>query len=568
MCNHTIFLRITRIRVVKLFVIILLASSCSVVIVNSKRKTPEKPNEYPTFTLADTLRGQIGPYRQVYNVTFYDIDIDVDIEEEYISGYVDIYFEALADFDTIQIDLYDNLGVNKVMFGVDSLTISRVYNAVFIAFNRTVKKGETGVVSVYYEGSPVKSMRPPWEGGFVWEEDDNKKPWIGVACELDGASLWWPLKDHLYDEPDSLQLSVTIPEGLYCVSNGKLIERRKEAEKETFIWKTSSSINTYNVTLYVGDYKYFTLPHVSNDTVYNLDFYVLPYNLEKAQEHFKQINDIITFFEDVYGEYPWWKDGYKLVESPYAGMEHQTAIAYGSDYKSHYKYGFDYILLHETAHEWWGNSVSVSDYAEIWIHEGFATYSEALYVEHTVGYDDYLSYLNYYSRLVKNAQPVIGPFDVNYWSKKDTDAYTKGALLLHSLRNLIDNDEMFFDIVKTFYTQYKYSIVTTDNFIDLVHAKTGENYDWFFQQYLYSRVCPQLEWNYVLDEQTSKYEIKYRWANVGNEFQMPVVLKSGEEIMVIYPNDELQTASFNAGVSSVNVNTNNSYISLKRNEKL
>jgi len=276
-----------------------------------------------------------------------------------------------------------------------------ILNLTLVDLVGRIRKNEMARITVFYEGQPQKAARPPWDGGFVWKKDKDGNPWIGVACELDGASLWWPVKDHLSDEPDSLQINVTIPEGFFCVSNGKLQQRIKENGRETFVWKTLYPINTYNATIYIGNFKHFTLPYKKQDSILNLDFYVLTYNLDKAKSHFQQASEIIRFYEMRFGDYPWWNEGYKLVESPYKGMENQTAIAYGNDYKNWIGKNFDYIILHETAHEWWGNSVSASDYAEIWLHEGFATYSEALYVEHTEGYNAYLKYLNFYSLLIR-----------------------------------------------------------------------------------------------------------------------------------------------------------------------
>ncbi|MBN2762176.1 MAG: M1 family metallopeptidase, partial [Bacteroidales bacterium] len=419
----------------------------------------------------------------------------------------------------------------------------------------------------HYEGQPVIATKPPWEGGFVWKKDKDKKPWIGVACELAGASLWWPLKDHISDEPDSVQLTVSTPQGLFCVSNGILSDHISEDNREIFTWKTRYPINTYNVTLYIGNYRHFQLPYLKDDTVYQLDFYVLPYNLEKAQTHFQQVIDIIRFYESAFGEYPWWDEGYKLVESPYEGMEHQTAIAYGNRYKNRFGSSFDYIILHETAHEWWGNSVSAGDYAEIWLHEGFATYSEALYVEHTEGHKAYLDYLSLYSIFIKNKRPMIGPFDVNYWDYKDTDVYMKGALTLHTLRNIINNDSVFFDIIKTFYSRYKYSIVTSRDFISLVNKKTNDDLNWFFDQYLYSRICPQMEWNYVYDKLHDCYEFSYRWNNTSSDLNIPVSIRSGGIEYTLYPTLKTQTLKISTG-NDIAMNIENSYISLKKNKKL
>ena len=568
---------------------IFIFTSCSINGLNIDRKTPEKPFKYPVFTQADTLYGSLSKYRKAFDVTYYDINIDVDIKKRVIKGFVDIYFNAVNDIDTLQLDLYENLAISAITYNADTLKFQRKYKEVFIAFAQKIKKGEKAKISVFYYGKPIKAKRPPWEGGFVWKRDKDKNPWIGVACEKAGASLWWPLKDHLTDEPDSLKMSVTIPKGLFCVSNGRLTSRKTEGERETFTWKTSYPINTYNATLYIGNFKHFTIPYKSKFSSFDMDFYVLPYNLEKAKTHFAQAVDIIHFYENTFGEYPWARDGYKLVEGPFEGMEHQTAIAYGNGYKNVPYYNFDYIILHESAHEWWGNSVSAGDYSEIWLHEGFATYSEALYVEHIKGYAAYIYYLNYYSLLIKNIKPVIGPSDVSYWEYKDTDVYFKGALMLHTLRNTIDNDSVFFDIIKTFYKRNKYSITTTKNFIDLVNEKTKQDMGWFFNLYLYNRICPQLEYNYytttipkydkmeqnenvnVSDNEKNNNEeqhlFSFKWNNVKDDFKLPINIKTKDGVIKIHPTSQLQTIIIKSG-GPLQFNTNLSYISWKNNKEL
>jgi aminopeptidase N len=549
-------------------VILFLFSACSIIGYNSSRKTPAREGKYPKFTKADTLRGSYGTYRKNNDVYYYSLDLVIDIEQKSLSGKVDMYFTALDNIDTIQIDLYDNMNINEITYKNTTLEYYRNFNAVFVKLNQTIKNGEQFKITVDYSGTPQKAKRPPWEGGFVWKRDKNKNPWISVSCELDGASLWWPVKDHLFDEPDSLSFSMTIPDGLFCVSNGRLREKAFVDGKQKFTWHTSYSINTYNVSFYIGDFQHFTLPYYAADTTYLLDFYVLPYNLEKAKTHFGQAVTTIRTFEEAFGEYPWWRDGYKLVESPFQGMEHQTAIAYGDEFKnSAYLYDFDYIIIHETAHEWWGNSVSASDYAEIWLHEGFATYSEAVFVEQNWGYPEYLEYIEFETRLVRNKRPLIGPFDVNYWKYKDGDPYTKGAALLHTLRNAIGDYELFYDILREYYSRNKYSITTSGDFISLVNEMTGENYQWFFDVYLYSRISPQLEWSYIKNKKNNTWEFKYKWANVGKDFKLPIEIMANEELIDLYPTDTVQTLILYDG-GSIFINPRYSYFSILENIKL
>lgn len=557
-------------KTVKLFFIstlVLIMGSCSVIGLNMSNKTPKRAHKFPTFTEKDSLQGFLSSYRSCYDVTFYDIHLDINIEKKSIAGFVDISFDAVEKIDTLQIDLHQNFKIEGIVLGRDTLSYYRKHKAVFVVLKSTLPKGDKGVLRVHYAGKPMIAKRPPWEGGFVWKKDGDKNPWVGVACQGLGASTWLPVKDHLSDEPDSVQMSFTIPEGLFCVSNGRLVEHSNVDGKEKFVWKTSYSINTYNITFYIGNFFHFNLPYENKGATHLLDFYVLAYNVDVAKFHFRQVGDVLKFYENTIGPYPWWKDGYKIVESPYLGMEHQTAIAYGSSYRNDFS-DVDYIILHETGHEWWGNCLSVGDVADIWLHEGITTYCDALYSEQTKGYDRYLLMMKYqYALTVKNKKPVVGPFGVNYWPKNDSDPYVKGALILHTLRNTINDDQLFFDILRTFYARYQYSIVTSQNFIDIVNEKTKKDFQWFFDQYLYNRVCPELEWNSEYNEQTNELTIKYRWTNVGKSFKLPIEITTGNGKRIINPSDEVQTIKVRYS-ATLNFNQNFSYIAIKNNKKL
>ena len=296
--------------------------------------------------------------------------------------------------------------------------------------------------------------------------------------------------------------------------------------------------------------------------MFNLTFYVLPEHLNVAKSHFNQTKSMMAFYENTFGDYDWFNDGYKLVESPYAGMEHQTAIAYGQKYKNNYN-GFDYIILHETAHEWWGNSVSVSDFADIWLHEGFATYSEALYVEHTKDHLAYLQYLYFYSITIKNKLPMVGPKDVKYWNYKDGDPYTKGALTLHSLRSTIDNDSVFFDIIKSFHTENIKGIVNSDTFIELVNIKTGQNYDWFFYQFLYNRKPPKFVYSLVYSAEKKAVLLYYKWVDVGIDFRMPIDTYFGDQLTRVFPTTSIKEIALPDNVDAFKVDKLNFYFTFE-----
>lgn len=523
-------------KVLSLLAISFLIGGCSLIGLNIKHKTPRKASVYPVFTEKDTLRGSITPYRKNNDITFYHINLDVDIEQKSLKGNVEIRFNALEDLDTIQLDLYSNMVIDSILMNMQQLKYKRKFNAVLVGMHHTIMRGLGYTIIVYYHGKPQVARRPPWEGGFVWKEDKNKKPFIGVACEEMGASVWWPVKDHIYDESDSVKMSVTIPKGLFCVSNGSLKSQVEHGNRTTFNWETPYPVNTYDITINIADYRHFSIPYPTNPLL-KLDFYVLPDHVEEAKLLFQNAVGVLEAYEYYFGEYPWIKDNYKLVESPFAGMEHQTAIAYGSNFKNNRIN--NYLIIHETGHEWWGNSVTAPDYAEVWLQEGFTTYAEALYAERTNGYDAYLSLLQLYSYFIKNKQPVVGPHDVNYWNYKDGDVYMKGALTLFSLRNSINDDKLFFDIIRTFYQTHKYSTAHTSEFINLVNEKTGQDYSAFFQQYLYRRECPNLEYS-SYETGKNEYCFAYKLSNTIPGFRMPIQVSVDGKITKLTASDSTQ----------------------------
>lgn len=526
-----------------LFIATILLQSCAMFVFNPKAKCG-RAGKYPKFSKEDTLRGKNTTERSCYDVQYYELTFEPGPETKRVKGNSAIHFLVTKPSKIIQIDLAPELKIERITERGNELVYNRVHRAVYITFDHELKPGEKRIVEVSYSGKPHIAKRPPWEGGLVWKKDKNKKPWLGVACEDDGGSIWWPLKDQILDEPDSVGVNVVTPKGLTGVSNGRLIGRELKGEKEVFKWRTSYPVNTYNITFYIGDFEKITLPYTREDSTYELEFYVLPYSKEKAKKHFEQTIGMLHFFEKAFGEYPWWKDGYKLVESPYEGMEHQTAIAYGNGYNNNLPYNFDYIILHESAHEWWGNSLTAPDMAELWLHEGFATYSEAMYVEEVFGYESYLRYLLMYRLSIKNKRPIIGPYDVYYSNYKDGDIYTKGAWFLHSLRFAVQHDSLFRDILKTFAVQYRQQTVSTADFIKLVNDKTGKDFTWIFNQYLYQRQPPKLVYSYK--QNWDDVTLNYRWENVVEGFDLPVKIKIDNRLETIYPTKETQIYKFKA----------------------
>jgi len=496
-----------------------------------------------TFTEADTLRGMLRPERTCYDVTFYELDIDIDPDKQYIEGHVDIHYRVMADFETLQIDLYDNMQIDKIEFEGQKLDYRRKYNAVFVDFPRQAA-GAGGQFRVYYQGRPVEAENPPWDGGFVWRTDDQGKPWIGVACEGDGASLWWPNKDHLSDEPDSMAIRVSVPRGLTCVANGRLRGLQDLGERVRYDWFVSYPINNYNATVNIADYAHWQEHYVATDgDTLDLDYYVLSSNKEKAQKHFQQVSPVLTCFEGFFGKYPFWEDGYALVETPYLGMEHQGAIAYGNQYKRGYLGGmiprdmdWDYIIVHETGHEYFGNSVSCGDLAEMWIHESFTTYMEALYVECAYSYQDAVRYLESQRMYIYNREPILGPFDVNWEDWEGSDHYYKGAWILHTLRHTLSDDDQWWRLLRGFYKQQAISITTTQDFVRYVSQFTGVDYTTFFKQYLEYPDLPVFE--YSLKEKGDKLILRCRWDSPVEAFAMPLRVGKPGVYTVISPTSE------------------------------
>ena len=533
-------------KIITLFSISVFLSSCFLFSFHREVHNPRFKGRYPHFSKSLKMRGAHSRYRDCYDVKFNQLNIMLDPLKKYVSGKVAITGTAVFDFDTLQVDLFPELKVNAVTYESKAIKHYRKHGAIMIVMPKKIKSSENFTVEVNYEGVAHEAKKPPWDGGLVWKKDIKQNDWCGVACETQGASLWYPCKDDNSDEADSTAINLTVPSDLFCVSNGRLrtIDSVSSNTQRTYKWFVSYPINSYNVTFYLG--KYVLIHDVYNSNIsgknLDLDHYVLPWNFEKAKKHFQQVKDHISFYEKTFGEYPWYRDGFKLVESPYAGMEHQSAIAYGNGYTNDYGI-FDYIILHETAHEWWGNSLSAADLAHVWLHEGFATYSEALYVEYKEGKNAYLDYVFFQRTSILNKRPVVGPMNRKYFSYKDGDVYVKGSWILHTLRTIIADDTLFFDILKTFRTENNMKQITSQSLVDLVNKKTGKNYDWFFSQYLYKRKAPFIEYY------GENGKIYFRWKCTNDDFKMPVevICGNGKRIM-ISPTTKVQSVVLPDGV--------------------
>lgn len=486
-----------------------------------------------TFTRQDTLRGSITEERKWWDLTYYHLDITVNPDDSTIYGSNTIGYTVLEQNQVMQIDLQPPLELSRAIQNGEELTIEHAGNAHFIHLNTKQKKGSHNEVKLFYGGYPHIARRPPWGGGITWDFDDNKNPFVVSTCQGIGASIWWPCKDHLYDEPDSMLISVTVPGSLMDVSNGRL--RKVEFNNDntrTYHWFVSNPINNYGVNINVGDYVHFPGQYNGEKGVLDCDYYVLPYNLEKAKEQFKQAALMLEAFEYWFGPYPFYEDGYKLVEVPYPGMEHQSCVTYGNGYKNGYGgvdqsrsgWGmkFDFIIIHESGHEWFANSITYRDIADMWIHESFTNYSENLYVEYHFGKEAGTEYVLGTRMGIRNDRPIIGLYDVNY--SGSGDMYPKGGNMLHTLRQIVNDDLKWRSILRGINEEFYHQTVTTQQVENYLSIQTGIDLSKFFDQYLRDVRIPVFEYS------IKENELFYRWNNCVGGFDMPVkVTISGTE---------------------------------------
>ncbi|PHK22953.1 peptidase M1 [Nostoc linckia z15] len=486
------------------------------------------------ITRRDSLQGGLTFERTCFDVQHYGLDIRINPENKYLSGYNDITFKVVATTRIIQLDLFENMKVDSIMYNGKRLDYKREYGAVFINFPESLTKGGTHSLRFWYSGYPVVAKNAPWDGGMVFSNDAKGKPWIGVAVQGTGASLWYPVKDSQSDEPDNgAIIKVAVPNGLMNVSNGRFIGSTHLTDGYTrWDWQVINPINNYNITVNIADYVHLHDSHNGLD----LDYYVLRENEEKARQQFAEVKPMLDCFEAKFGKYPFAEDGYKLVETPYLGMEHQSAVAYGNKYQKGYRGGdlsgtgigmlFDYIVVHESGHEWFGNSITSRDIADMWVHEAFTTYSESVYVECRWGYDKALEYINGQSRAIRNDRPVIGIFGVN--KEGSGDMYFKGTLMLNTIRHIIDNDDKWWAMLLKFSKTYKKSIVTGDEVVQFFNRESGINLSPVFNQYLRYTTLP------VLELRKKGKRLEYRWTTDEPEFKMPVdIYISGAKTRIV-----------------------------------
>jgi aminopeptidase N len=487
-----------------------------------------------TFTFADTLRGSITPERSWWDLQYYHLKVSVDPAKKYISGSNVVRYKVLQAAQTLQIDLQTPLKITKITQGGEELSWqSRGENAHFITLKKTQKQGESNEIEVFYEGNPLSARNAPWDGGFSWKKDKAGNFFVATSCQGLGASVWWPCKDHMYDEPDSMAISVTVPEGYTDVSNGRLRGSTNNADKTTtFNWAVVNPINNYGVNVNIAQYEHFSEIYAGEKGNLSMDYYVLPENLTKAKVHFKQAAQMMKAFEHWFGPYPFYEDGFKLVEVPYLGMEHQSSVTYGNKYMNGYLgqdlsgtgWGkkWDFIIVHEAGHEWFANNITYVDIADMWVHEGFTAYSESLFTEFYYGKKAGAEYVIGTRKNLQNDRPVIGPYGVN--KEGSGDMYYKGSNLLHMIRQYVPDDEKWRSILRGLNSEFYHQLVTSKQIEDYLSKHVGQNLSKIFDQYLRDPRVPLVE--YVV----KKNKISYRLSNCRPEFE--IVLKStidGEE---------------------------------------
>jgi aminopeptidase N len=497
------------------------------------------------YTHADTLRGSNGPGRAWWDAAFYDLHVRVNPADSSIVGYNGITYRVLQPAQEMQIDLQVPLVVDSMVQDRRALAFRRDSNAFFVTLRARQRAGDVKTVTVYYHGKPRVARRPPWEGGFTWARDSVGNLWIATTCEGLGASVWWPLKDLLADEPDSQRIAITVPDSMVDVSNGRLRSTTHNGDgTTTYEWFVANPINSYDVVVNAGTYAHFADTLDGEAGKLTRDFWPLAYHLDVARREWQQASPMLKCFEQWFGPYPWYADGYKLVEAPHLGMEHQSAVAYGNHFLNGYlgrdlsRTGlglqWDFIIVHESAHEWFGNNISVRDHADMWVHEGFAAYAEGLYTECQLGRTAGAAYLIGVRKGIRNDRPVIGPYGVNVAGSGDM--YPKGANLLHTVRQLVDDDARWREVLRGLNHEFWHRTVTSRQVEDYISREAGIDLSRVFAQYLTTTRIPAFE--YKVDSGA----LAYRWANVVPGFAMQVKVQiPGLGTRVLHPTEAWQT---------------------------
>jgi aminopeptidase N len=524
-------------------------------------------NSKETFTRADTLRGSLTtPLRTCYDINYYHLDVKFDIDNKFISGNVQFKFTAEQDFTKLQFDLFDNLKIEKVVYKGQNLPYTREFNAVFLTFPKTITKGSKDEFRVYYSGNPTIAKRAPWDGGVEYNVDSLGHKWVSTACQGMGASVWWPTKDQQPDEVDSALISISVPNGLKDVSNGRLRKVTKLNDGYTrFDWFVANPINNYDIEANIGDYVHYSDVYNGEKGKLTLDFWPLSYNLNKAKKHWgANAKPMLKAFEHWFGPYPFYEDGYKLVETHHLGMEHQSGTAYGNHYQNGYLgrdlsgtgWGlkWDFIVVHESGHEWFGNNITSKDLADMWIHESFTNYSESLFIEDNWGKQAGQEYVHGTRLGILNNGPIIGTYGVN--KEGSGDMYPKGGNLLNMVRTIINDDEKWRGILRGLNKTFYHQTVTYEQIVGYINEQSGKDLTPVFDQYLKHANIP------TLDFMTIGGKLMCKWTADVPAFNMPVRVKiKGGEYQFITPKTRYTPVTIEGATKdNIEVDTFNYYI--------
>ena len=515
------------------------------------------------FSKQDTLRGSITPERIWWDLLHYNLDFKVSPSSKSIEGSNLIRYEVLSQNQLMQIDLQPPMEITSVLENNKELNYNREGNVYYVQLKKNQQIGAINEITIHFKGAPKISNNPPWDDGFTWGKDNNGTDFIATSCQGGGSSIWWPSKDHMYDEPDQgIELSITAPKHLISVSNGRHIQTKENSNKtNTSTWKVINPINNYGVNINIGDYVHFTEEYKGKKGVLDCDYYVVSYNLEKAKKQFKEVSRTLEAFEHWFGPYPFYEDSYKLVEVPYLGMEHQSSVTYGNGYKNGYKgidlsgtgWGlkFDFIIVHESGHEWFANNITNIDIADMWIHESFTAYSENLFLDYHFGTEASNAYVTGTRKNIQNDKPIIGNYNVN--NSGSSDMYYKGANMLHTLRQIIDNDKKWRSILVGLNKDFYHQTVTTlqiENYIDKYFEIDLKP---FFNQYLRTIKIP------TLDYKLENNNLLYKWSNVVDGFSIPIKVFINSSSQWIRPTSRWKKLLSDKKINSFSVD-NNFYI--------
>nr|WP_240642272.1 M1 family metallopeptidase [Nonlabens xiamenensis] len=523
------------------------------------------------FDRQDSLRGSITPERAWWDLKYYDLDVQVWPEKKYIKGSNTISYTVIKPYNTMQIDLQAPMEMTKVVQNGNELQYRREGNVYFIEMANPQPQGAEMELTIDFQGHPREAKNAPWDGGFSWKKDSQGNHFIATSNQGLGASVWWPCKDHMYQEPEGMRIGVRVPSDLMNVSNGRLVDTQEHKDDTTtYVWEVKNPINNYGVNINIGNYAHFSEVYPGEAGDLDMDYYVLEHHLEKAKKHFTDAGRMMKAFEHWFGPYPFYEDSFKLVEVPYLGMEHQSSVTYGNKFRKGYLgmdlsdtgWGlkFDFIIIHEAGHEWFANSITNQDIADMWIHESFTAYAENLFLDYYYGQEASAAYVIGTRTNIENDRPIIGLYDVNH--EGSGDMYYKGANMIHMIRQLVNDDDKWRRILREMNLKFRHQIVTTQEIEGFLSEATGMELDAFFDQYLRDVRIPVLEYH------LKGGILQYRWNNVVDGFKMPVELIGVGESHWIYPTTETQSIKLTKSLVEVKVDPDYYVTTSKSTEKL